>query len=82
MNAFFDAIKFFILFYIVFLGIMYFLQRKFIYFPSKTAPLLGNLKGIYTEVQTQTKDQLTLTHWYAKKRPSSYCCFSWQCREH
>ena len=67
MKNFFDAIKFFIFFYIVFLGIMYIFQRKFIYFPSKTKPMLGSLSGIYTEVQTQTKDQLTLTHWYAKQ---------------
>ena len=67
MSSFLYAIKFFILFYIVFLGIMYVFQRKFIYFPLKIRPSLGSLGGIYTEVQTQTEDQLTLTHWYAKQ---------------
>ena len=46
---------------------MYLLQRKLLYFPSKARPSLGAWKGIYTEAQTQTKDKLTLTHWYAKK---------------
>jgi len=67
MNSFFYAIKFFILVYISLLGMMYVLQRKFIYFPLKNRPFLGNWIGIYTEVQTQTEDHLTLTHWYAKQ---------------
>ena len=46
---------------------MYVLQRKMIYFPLKIQPLLGNLKEVYTEVQTQTKDHFRLTHWYAKR---------------
>lgn len=63
----FHAIKFFILFYIALLGVMYVFQRRFIYFPLKVRPLMGSFSGIYTEVQTQTKDQLELTHWYAKQ---------------
>ena len=47
---------------------MYIFQRRFLYFPLKTRPSLGILSGIYTEIQTHTKDQLTLTHWYAKKQ--------------
>ena len=53
--------------YVALLGMMYVFQRKFIYFPLKTQPFLGNLSGIYTEVQTQTEDHLVLTHWYAKR---------------
>ena len=67
MNSFLYAIKFFILFYIALLGIMYVFQRKLIYFPSKVRPSLGNFSDVYTEIQTQTEDQLKLTHWYAKQ---------------
>ena len=67
MSSFFYAIKLFILFYAAFLGIVYVFQRKLIYFPSKDKPSLRNWSGIYTEVQTQTKDKLNLTHWYAKQ---------------
>ncbi len=57
-----------IAFYIVCVGIMYIFQRKWIYFPSKTPPSLKSFKGIYTEVQSQTSDKLTLTHWFAKQQ--------------
>ena len=71
MNAFFYAIRFLILFfilsYIAFLGILYVSQRKLIYLPSKVRPSLGSLSGVYTEIQIQTRDQLKLTHWYAKQ---------------
>lgn len=53
--------------YIILLGITYLLQRRLIYFPLKTQPSLVGLKDIYTEVYTQTQDQLKLTHWYAKQ---------------
>ena len=46
---------------------MYIFQRKLLYLPLKVRPSLGILRGIYKEVQTQTKDHLTLTHWYAKR---------------
>ena len=46
---------------------MYVFQRKLIYLPSKARPSLESFSEIYTDVQTQTKDKLTLTHWYAKK---------------
>ena len=55
----------------MFLGIIYLFQRKLIYFPSKIQPALKNWSGVYTEVQTQTKDKLNLIHWYAR-RGSSY----------
>ena len=67
MNSFLYVIKFFILFYIALLGTIYTFQRKLIYFPSKARPSLGNWRGIYTEVQTQTEDHLRLTHWYSKQ---------------
>ena len=67
MNSFLYAIKFFVFVYIVFLGIMYIFQRRLIYIPLKTRPSLGALREIYTEIQTQTKDQLALTHWYARR---------------
>ncbi len=67
MNAFLYAIKLFLFCYMALLAVLYVFQRKLIYFPSKTDPLLGNLSGIYTEVQTQTKEGFTLTHWYAKQ---------------
>ena len=37
------------------------------YFPLKLRPSLEFLDGVYVEVHTQTKDQLKLTHWYAKR---------------
>ena len=49
------------------LGVVYVFQRKLIYFPFKARPSLEILEGVYKEVYTQTKDQLSLTHWYAKK---------------
>ena len=75
MNVLFYVIKFstlffillFILSYIAFLGILYVSQRKLIYFPPKVRPSLESFRGVYTEIQTQTKDQLKLTHWYAKQ---------------
>lgn len=49
-----------------FLG-LHFWQRKLIYFPDKTKPVLNEERSrFFTEVHTQTKDRLTLTHWYAK----------------
>lgn len=56
-----------VLAYLAFLGIMYFFQRKLIYFPSKARPSIESFSETYQEVQTQTKDNLTLTHWLAKK---------------
>lgn len=67
MKSFSQAITVFILFYIIFVSIMYVLQRKLLYYPWKAQPSLKNLGGIYSEVQTQTEDQLTLTHWYARR---------------
>ena len=49
------------------MAVLYVLQRKLIYAPSKKRPSLENLSNIYTEVQTSTKDGLSLTHWYAKR---------------
>lgn len=66
MNFLTHIIKVSVLAYLAFLGIMYFFQRKLIYLPSKARPSLESFKD-YTEVQTQTKDNLTLTHWYARK---------------
>ena len=68
MNLFLYAIKVLVFSYIVLLGIMYVFQRKLIYLPAKIPPSLGDFKGIYTEIQIQTRDKLTLTHWYAKRR--------------
>lgn len=67
MNSFLRAISIFILFYMALLGIMYLFQRKLLYLPLKVRPSLGYLSGVYAEVQTQTKDKLTLTNWYAKQ---------------
>ncbi len=58
---------FFIFSYVTLIGVAYVLQRKLIYFPLKTRPSLKNLEEIYTEVHVQTKDQLELTHWYARR---------------
>ena len=44
-----------------------FFQRKLIYFPLKTHPSLKMLEEVYTEVHIPTKNQLKLTHWYAKQ---------------
>lgn len=67
MKSFLHTIIFLIISYIVLLGIMYLFQRKLIYFPLKARPSLAGLKDVYTEVYTQTQDQLKLTHWYAKQ---------------
>ena len=67
MMEFLRLVLFFIFSYVTLLGIAYVFQRKLIYFPLKTRPSLENLEGIYTEVHIQTKDQLKLTHWYAKQ---------------
>ncbi|MDE0518313.1 MAG: hypothetical protein OXH36_01965, partial [Bdellovibrionales bacterium] len=67
MNSFIRTIIFFVCSYITLMGVAYLFQRKLMYFPFKAHPSLELLKGIYQEVHTQTKDQLNLTHWYAKK---------------
>ena len=67
MMVFLRLILFFIFSYVTLLGIAYIFQRKLLYFPLKQHPSLGVLGGVYAEVHTQTKDQLSLTHWYAKR---------------
>lgn len=67
MNFLFHIIKISVLAYLAFLGIMYFFQRKLIYFPSKARPSIESFSETYKEIQTQTKDNLTLTHWLARK---------------
>ena len=67
MSLFLYTIKIFIISYVIFLSILYLIQRKLIYFPLKTSPSLGAFSEIYTKIQTQTKDKLTLTHWFAKQ---------------
>ena len=76
MNLFLYAIKVLVFSYIALLGIMYVFQRKLIYLPAKIPPSLEHFKGIYTEAQTQTRDKLTLTHWYAKRRAPYILVFS------
>ena len=65
--VFFRLVLFLIFSYVILLGVAYVFQRKLLYFPLKQRPSLEGLNGIYTEVHTQTKDQLSLTHWYAKR---------------
>ena len=67
MNSILYAVKFFIFCYLALLTILYFLQRELIYYPLKARPLLGELRGVYTEVETQTKEGIKLTHWYARQ---------------
>ncbi|MCZ0931562.1 MAG: alpha/beta hydrolase [Oligoflexia bacterium] len=69
MNSFLYTAKLFIFCYTILLTALYILQRKLIYYPLKTRPLLGHLKEVYTEIQTQTEDGLKLTHWYARQGP-------------
>lgn len=64
---FLRLILFFIFSYLTLLGVIYLFQRKLLYFPLKARPSLEMLDGVYVEVHTQTKDQLNLTHWYAKR---------------
>ena len=64
---FLRIVMFFIYSYITLIGIAYIFQRKLMYFPLKTHPSLESLERLYTEVHTQTKGQLKLTHWYAKQ---------------
>lgn len=75
MQSFLYALKLFLICYAVFLTLMYLLQRKLLYIPSKARPALGTWKNIYTEVQSQTKDKIKLTHWYAKKGPTHILIF-------
>lgn len=53
--------------YIALIGIMYVLQRKLLYLPSKARPSLESFKGLYEEAQVQTKEGLSLTHWLARR---------------
>ena len=46
---------------------MFLFQRNLMYFPLKTAPSLEQFHGVYKVIKTSTKDQLELTHWYAKQ---------------
>ena len=69
MNSFLYAVKIFIFCYTALLIALYFLQRKLIYYPLKERPSLGELRGVYTEVETQTKEGIKLTHWYARQGP-------------
>ena len=62
-------LKFFIICYVALLAALYFLQRNLIYYPSKSRPNLENFKEVYTEVKTQTKEGLWLSHWFAKQSP-------------
>ena len=48
---------------------VYVLQRRLIYFPLKSAPMLGALSSVYTQIYTQTSDGIRLLHWYARKEP-------------
>ena len=65
--VFLRLVLLFIFPYVTLLGVAYVFQRKLLYFPLKLRPSLESLNGIYTEVHTQTKDQLSLAHWYAKR---------------
>ncbi|MCY4321586.1 MAG: alpha/beta hydrolase [Bdellovibrionaceae bacterium] len=69
MSTFIYFLKNFIVLYIILLIVLYFIQRKLIYYPLKTRPQLDNLSEFYTEVETQTKEDFKLTHWYAKQGP-------------
>ena len=59
--------KLFVLCYLVFLALLYVFQRRLLYFPSKSRPSLESFKDIYKEIQTQTKEGFSLTHWYSKR---------------
>ena len=74
-KTFLYTIKLFLLCYIAFLAFMYILQRKLLYLPSKVRPDLGVWKGIWKEVQIETKDKLQLLHWYSKKGPTYILIF-------
>ena len=67
MKSVFQAIITFALFYTALVSVMYVFQRKLLYFPLKVRPSLGGLSEVYSEVQIQTGDQLTLAHWYARR---------------
>ena len=67
MKSFIHRTIFFICSYVILMGVAYLLQSKLMYFPSKARPSLEFLKDVYKEIYTQTKDQLKLTHWYAKR---------------
>ena len=69
MSAFFYVIKLFVICYAICLVALYFLQRKLLYYPLKHPPKLGGFREIYTEIETQTKEGLILTHWYSKQGP-------------
>ena len=63
------AVKIFIFCYLALLMVLYFLQRKLIYYPLKSHPKLESLKGVYKEIKTKTKEGFELTHWYSQQGP-------------
>ena len=67
MKSVFQAVITFVFFYVFLTSVMYIFQRKLLYFPLKIRPSLGGLDEVYSEVQTQTGDQLALSHWYSKR---------------
>ena len=67
MDGLLYVLKFFIVCYAGFVVFLYFSQRTLLYYPLKTPPQLDDLKGVYTEVKTQTKEGFSLTHWYSKQ---------------
>ena len=69
MGSFLYAVKLFIVCYIGLVTILYFLQRKMIYFPLKSPPSLEALSDVYKEVTSSTQEGLKLTHWYSKQGP-------------
>ena len=69
MSSFLYALRLLIICYAVYLSALYLLQRKLMYHPLKSRPNLEGFKEIYTEIETQTKEGLRLTHWFAKQGP-------------
>ena len=64
---FLHALKLFIVSYLIFAGLMFVLQRRLLYVPSKSRPSLQKFKGFWEEFRSQTRDGLTLVHWLSKR---------------
>ena len=75
---FLHALKLFIVSYLIFAGLMFVLQRRLLYVPSKSRPSLQKFKGFWEEFRSQTRDGLTLVHWLSKRGAALCLGFSRQ----
>lgn len=72
MNSIFKILQSLLLILTLVLLGLYFFQRKFIYYPKSSKPQLNpDLSKYYRDIQIQTQDGLSLTHWITVNSKSS-----------